>query len=87
MPARADVKTRRFQTETLPAPDEIVTELHLPAWPASRRWAFQEFARRRGDFALAGILVYYDLDADGRAKNAHTVAGPHALAPESTSSG
>jgi len=27
-------------------PDEIIVELRLPAWPAPRRWGFQEFARR-----------------------------------------
>ena len=41
-------------------PDEIITEVHLPAWPAARRWGFQEFARRRGDFAMAGVALYYD---------------------------
>ena len=51
-------------------PDEIITEVHLPAWPAKRRWAFQEFARRRGDFALAGIALTYD-EAGGKAGNAH----------------
>jgi carbon-monoxide dehydrogenase medium subunit len=53
------------------APDEIVTEVHLPAWPASRRYGFQEFSRRRGDFALAGIALAYDPDTAGRASNAH----------------
>jgi carbon-monoxide dehydrogenase medium subunit len=52
-------------------PDEIITEVHLPAWPAARCWGFQEFARRRGDFALAGIALYYDADASGKAGNAH----------------
>src|SRR5215469_15940256 len=28
------------------ASDEIITEIRLPAWPAERRWGFQEFARR-----------------------------------------
>jgi carbon-monoxide dehydrogenase medium subunit len=51
-------------------PDEIIIEIQLPAWPAARRWGFQEFARRRGDFAMAGIALYYDLDG-GRATNAH----------------
>ncbi len=37
------------------APDEIITELQLPAWLAGRRWGFEEFSRRRGDFALAGV--------------------------------
>jgi aerobic carbon-monoxide dehydrogenase medium subunit len=51
-------------------PDEIITEVHLPAWPAARRWGFREFSRRRGDFAMAGIALYYDL-AGGKAANAH----------------
>lgn len=52
-------------------PDEIITEVLLPAWPANRRWGFQEFSRRRGDFALAAAAVFYDADAQGRATNAH----------------
>jgi carbon-monoxide dehydrogenase medium subunit len=56
---------------TVRQPDEIVTELHLPAWPRARRWAFQEFARRQGDFALAGILLFYDEDRRGLVNNAH----------------
>src|SRR5206468_2056930 len=51
--------------------DEIITELQLPPWPASRRWGFEEFSRRQGDFALAGIALFYDQDAQGRACNAH----------------
>jgi carbon-monoxide dehydrogenase medium subunit len=53
------------------AADEIIVDVRLPAWPAHRRWGFQEFARRRGDFALAGVALYYDQDAKGRAANAH----------------
>ena len=33
-------------------------------WPAKRRFGFQEFARRRGDFALAAAPLFYDLDGD-----------------------
>jgi carbon-monoxide dehydrogenase medium subunit len=47
--------------------DEIITELRLPPWPPARRWGFEEFARRQGDFALAGIALYYDEDEQGRA--------------------
>src|SRR5262249_55834866 len=36
------------------APDEIITEIRLPLWPKGRRYGFQEFARPRGDFAMAG---------------------------------
>lgn len=52
------------------AADEIITEVRLPAWPAQRRWGFQEFARRRGDFAMAGVALFYD-EAGGKAANAH----------------
>ena len=51
---------------TLRQPDEIVTELHLPKWPSGRRWAFRKYARRDGDFALAGILLFYDRIGRGR---------------------
>ncbi|HKS88305.1 MAG TPA: xanthine dehydrogenase family protein subunit M [Stellaceae bacterium] len=66
-------------------PGELVTELRLPAWPAGRRWAFREFARRHGDFALAGVALFYDEDAAGGARNTHiAVIGacsrPHRLA-------
>jgi carbon-monoxide dehydrogenase medium subunit len=53
------------------AADEIIVEVRLPPWPARRRWGFAEFARRRGDFALAGAAVFYDADTRGRATNAH----------------
>src|SRR5688572_15325976 len=56
---------------TVLADDELIVEIRLPAWPTNRRWAFEEFAMRRGDFAIAGVAVYYDQDASGRAMNAH----------------
>jgi carbon-monoxide dehydrogenase medium subunit len=49
--------------------DEIITEIRLPAWPAKRRFGFQEFARRRGDFALAAAMLFYD-EEGGKAGNA-----------------
>jgi carbon-monoxide dehydrogenase medium subunit len=52
-------------------PDEIITEVRLPHWPAGRRFGFQEFARRRGDFAMAGIALFYDTEKGGKAQNAH----------------
>src|SRR5262249_10969123 len=52
------------------APDEIITEVRLPLWPKGRRFGFQEFARRRGDFAMAGAAVFYDQDSSGKGRNA-----------------
>ena len=50
--------------------DEIISGIHLPAWPPGRRFGFLEFGRRRGDFAMAGIALYYDLNGS-KATNAH----------------
>jgi aerobic carbon-monoxide dehydrogenase medium subunit len=52
-------------------PDEILTNVRLPPWKHARRWAFEEFARRRGDFALAGVAAFYDVDAQGLTRNTH----------------
>jgi carbon-monoxide dehydrogenase medium subunit len=49
--------------------DELIVELRLPPWRAGRRWAFEEFSRRRGDFALAGVALFYDLQQNGHAGN------------------
>jgi carbon-monoxide dehydrogenase medium subunit len=40
--------------------DEILTDVLFPAWPSGRRWAFEEFSLRPGDFALAGVAVVLD---------------------------
>jgi len=53
--------------------DEIITEIRLPAWPAKRRFGFQEFARRRGDFALAAAALFYDEDGK-KVRNLHVGA-------------
>ncbi len=37
--------------------DEIVSEITLPALPAGAGWAFEEVARRPGDYALAAVGV------------------------------
>ena len=51
--------------------DEIIVEVRLPAWPPERRWGFEEFARRRGDFAMAAAAVFYDQNDNGTARKAH----------------
>lgn len=67
--AAADFFTGPLQTVL--AEDEVLVAVDLPAWPTSRRWGFEEFALRRGDFALAGVAVHYDRDAAGLARNVH----------------
>jgi carbon-monoxide dehydrogenase medium subunit len=58
---------------TVLQPDELIVEVRLPPWQSGRRWAFVEFARRRGDFALAGIALFYDTE-NGKACNARVGA-------------
>lgn len=43
------------------APDEILTEVRVPA--PGRGWGFAEVARRSGDFALAGVVAVLDRPA------------------------
>ena len=56
---------------TVLADDELILEIRLPPWPQKRRWTFEEFSMRHGDFALAGIAAFYDPDDAGRATNTH----------------
>ncbi len=45
--------------------DELLLELRLPAWPTGAGYAFQEVARRHGDYALAGVAAVVQLDERG----------------------
>lgn len=50
--------------------DELVTEVTVPTRPAGEGWAFDEVARRHGDFALAGVAAVLTLDARGAVSSA-----------------
>ncbi len=69
-----------FQTyfTTSLEPSEICEEVIIPILPPDAGWAFEEFARRHGDFAVVGIAVV--LRAEGgrctEARIAVTGAGP-----------
>lgn len=71
---KRSVKAADFFTgplSTVLASNELIVEILLPPWPIKRRWGFEEFARRRGDFALAGVACFYDSDGYGCAQNVH----------------
>ncbi|HEY1275595.1 MAG TPA: xanthine dehydrogenase family protein subunit M [Thermoleophilaceae bacterium] len=51
----ADLFRGHFETSI--EPDELLTEVHVPAPANGARWGFREFARRHGDYALAGVAV------------------------------
>jgi CO/xanthine dehydrogenase FAD-binding subunit len=61
--AAADLFLMYFTT-SLQA-DEVLTEVRLPVLPARTGWAFEEVARRHGDFALVGVAVTLTLDEEG----------------------
>jgi carbon-monoxide dehydrogenase medium subunit len=48
--------------QTALAPNEILTDIHFPAWPIGRSWGFTELSRRRGDFAIVGAVCTMDFD-------------------------
>jgi len=48
------------------ASDEILTAVRFPVWGSRSGFAVEEFARRHGDFAIAGAAVAVELDADAR---------------------
>jgi CO/xanthine dehydrogenase FAD-binding subunit len=46
-------------------PEELLVEIEVPVPAAGTGWAFEEFARRHGDFALGGAAVLLALDPTG----------------------
>jgi aerobic carbon-monoxide dehydrogenase medium subunit len=51
---------------TAMADDELLTQVRIPRSPAGAGWAFQEVARRHGDFAMVGVAAMVALDANSR---------------------
>ena len=56
-------------------PDELLVAVHFPPRSAAEGWAFQEVARRRGDFALVTVACLVSLDGQGRIASARVVVG------------
>ena len=44
-------------------PNEMIAAIDLPVWRQGHGYGFQEFARRHGDFALAGAAALLDVGA------------------------
>ena len=51
-------------------PDELLVEIEAPPVPAGTGYAFVEYARRHGDFALGGAAVLLGTDAGGTCRRA-----------------
>jgi aerobic carbon-monoxide dehydrogenase medium subunit len=62
--------------------DELLTEVRLARFPEDAGSAFEEVARRRGDFAMVAVAVVLQLDSSERvalARLAYTSMGPKPL--------
>jgi aerobic carbon-monoxide dehydrogenase medium subunit len=62
-------------------PDELVTAVTLPCWPRGHGYAFVEFARRHGDFAIVSAAVLIEEDKSGKITRASVTLGGMGPAP------
>jgi aerobic carbon-monoxide dehydrogenase medium subunit len=46
--------------------DEVLTALRFPVWPSRSAFSVKEFARRHGDFAIAGAIAGIHADDSGK---------------------
>jgi CO/xanthine dehydrogenase FAD-binding subunit len=78
------------QLTTSLEPDELLVEVEVPAQAPGTGWAFTEFARRHGDFALGGAAVLLRLDESGACTAAEIgllAAGPTPLLAREAAAG
>ncbi|MFQ5691104.1 MAG: FAD binding domain-containing protein [Gemmatimonadota bacterium] len=48
------------------APEELLVAIEIPPLPPGSGWAFEEVARRHGDYALVGVAAGVQVGEDGR---------------------
>jgi carbon-monoxide dehydrogenase medium subunit len=61
--------------------DELVTSATFPCWPAGHGYAFVEFARRHGDFAIVSAAALIEEDNNGKVTRASVTLGGMGPAP------
>jgi aerobic carbon-monoxide dehydrogenase medium subunit len=61
--------------------DELVTGATFPCWPAGHGYAFVEFARRHGDFAIVSAAALIEADNTGKVTRASLTLGGMGPAP------
>ena len=54
---------------------EILAEVRIKPWAAGHGWAFLEFARRHGDFAIVSVAVLLEAGKDGGVTRASLTLG------------
>ena len=61
--------------------DELLTGATFPCWPAGHGYAFLEFSRRHGDFAIVSAAVLIEEDSNGKVTRASVTLGGMGPAP------
>ncbi len=61
--------------------DEMVTGATFPCWPRGHGYAFVEFARRHGDFAIVSAAVLIEENSNGKVTRASVTLGGMGPAP------
>lgn len=61
------------QLTTVIEPDEMLTRIDVPAWPARTGSSLQEVAMRHGDFALGGVATTLTIGENGKVARARIV--------------
>jgi CO/xanthine dehydrogenase FAD-binding subunit len=62
-------------------PSQVLTEIRVPVLPKKTGWAFQELARRSGDFAIVDVAVILFTDGKGTCTEARIALGGVAPTP------
>ncbi len=62
-------------------PNEILVGIRFSAWPANHGYAFVEFSRRHGDFAITSAAVLLTADKAGKIARAAVTIGGMGTAP------
>ena len=61
---------------------EMLAGVEYPSWPRGHGYAFSEYARRTGDFAIVGVAALVALDADGAIERVALAVGGCSAAPQ-----
>lgn len=61
--------------------DELVTGIRIPSWSEGHGYAFVEFARRHGDFAIVSAAALLEVGGDGNISRAAVTLGGVGPAP------
>ncbi len=72
--------SRGYMTPAI-EPDEMVTGVTLPLWPEGHGYAFIEFSRRHGDFAICSAAALIEEDRAGTITRASVTIGGVGPAP------